>query len=446
MAEYWIEATEKIMDDLDCTPVQQLKGPVSLLRDEAYQWWLTVKEGTQTNRLTWEFLNLTQGDRIVAEYEAEFLRLSHYARGMVATEYEWCVWFEDGLRDSIRVLIALQREQDFAALVDKEKSPRMKRHQGQCWKRMGACLRCGSVEHCVKDCPRRPEQVQATCFGNVQRGGQQPPRDAPDVITGTFSVHNIPYTALIDVGSTHLYIACSVSRMLSIMAENTMSDITILSPLGQSVRIDRVFKDVPSEIQGVIFLADLMELPFREFDLILGMDWAEKLVRKGCEAFLAYVSVLDVGDSSVKDIRTVKEFSDVFPKELPGLPPEPDVEFGIELLPGTAPEKQLYPNFSKCEFWLREITFLGHVVSAEGIRVDPQKIEGFSLITVPLAKLLHKGIPFNWTDEQQESFAKLKKIDDQSEGVIQILEDMLRSCVIEFRGSGEDYLPLAEFA
>ena len=38
-------------------------------------------------------------------------------------------------------------------------------------------------------------------------------------------------------------------------------------------------------------------------------------------------------------------------------------------------EKELYAKFSKCEFWLREVTFLGHVVSTEGIKVDPQKIE-----------------------------------------------------------------------
>ena len=38
-------------------------------------------------------------------------------------------------------------------------------------------------------------------------------------------------------------------------------------------------------------------------------------------------------------------------------------------------EKELFAKFSKCEFWLREVTFLGHVVSAEGIKVDPRKIE-----------------------------------------------------------------------
>ncbi|XP_017621238.1 uncharacterized protein LOC108465425 [Gossypium arboreum] len=143
VAEYWLEVTERIMDDLDCTAEQKLKGAVLLLREEAYQWWLTVKEGTQLERITWEFfksifqgkyvgasyvdarrkefLNLTQGDRSVAEYEAEFLRLSRYARRIVATEYECCVQFKDGLRDSLRVLIAPQRERDFAALVEKAK-------------------------------------------------------------------------------------------------------------------------------------------------------------------------------------------------------------------------------------------------------------------------------------------------------------------------------------
>ncbi|XP_012477509.1 uncharacterized protein LOC105793126 [Gossypium raimondii] len=71
-------------------------------------------------------------------------------------------------------------------------------------------------------------------------------------------------------------------------------------------------------------------------------------------------------------------------------------------------EKQLYTKLSKCEFWLREVTFLGHVVSAEGIRVDPRKIE----------------VMFNWkqpknTDAQQSSFKKLKSILTQALVLIQ---------------------------
>ncbi|KAA3461859.1 1-phosphatidylinositol-4,5-bisphosphate phosphodiesterase beta-2 [Gossypium australe] len=85
-------------------------------------------EGNQPEQITWEFfkstfqakyigtgyvdgrkkefLSLTQGDKSVAEYEAEFPCLSRYAEGIIAIEYEKYVWFEDGLRDNLRVLIA----------------------------------------------------------------------------------------------------------------------------------------------------------------------------------------------------------------------------------------------------------------------------------------------------------------------------------------------------
>ena len=100
-------------------------------------------------------------------------------------------------------------------------------------------------------------------------------------------------------------------------------------------------------------------------------------------------------------------------------------------------ETQLYAKLSKCEFWLSEIAFLGHIISAEGIRVDPKKIEavlewkppknvieirsflglagyyrrfvkGFSLIAAPLTRLLQKDVRFEWNDKCQNSFEKLK--------------------------------------
>lgn len=102
-----------------------------------------MKEGTQQERDTWEFfktalkgkyvrasyvdarrkefLNLTQENISVVEYEVEFLRFSRYARVMVSTDYEHCVRFKEGLRDSLRVLIAPQRERVFSELVEKAK-------------------------------------------------------------------------------------------------------------------------------------------------------------------------------------------------------------------------------------------------------------------------------------------------------------------------------------
>ncbi|CAA7021052.1 unnamed protein product [Microthlaspi erraticum] len=101
-------------------------------------------------------------------------------------------------------------------------------------------------------------------------------------------------------------------------------------------------------------------------------------------------------------------------------------------------DQKLYANFSKCRFWKREIGFLGHRVSEQGISADPEKIEvikgwptpsnatevrsffglagyyrksvnGFSSIAKPMTKLTGKGIPFVWSEETEGAFNKLKE-------------------------------------
>ena len=105
----------------------------------------------------------------------------------------------------------------------------------------------------------------------------------------------------------------------------------------------------------------------------------------------------------------------------------------------TLRENQLFAKLSKCDFWLKEVSFLGHIVSIEGIRVDPVKIEtimnwkpprnvikvrsflglagyyrrlvqGFSIIASSLTRLLRKGVKFEWDDTCQSSFERLKEI------------------------------------
>ena len=66
-----------------------------------------------------------------------------------------------------------------------------------------------------------------------------------------------------------------------------------------------------------------------------------------------------------------------------------------------------------------EVTFLGHAMSADGIQINPKKIEGFSLIAVPLTKLLRKNTPFVWTDKQQSNFEKFKYVLTQAQVLIQ---------------------------
>ena len=151
-------------------------------------------------------------------------------------------------------------------------------------------------------------------------------------------------------------------------------DLLITSPLGHSVRVNRVYKNCPLLVRDREFSVNLIALPFHEFDLILGMDWlskhraivdcdkkivllkcsdlsevtvqgirsesipkvistmeARRFLRKGCETFLALILDSKKGQVNFKNIPVIKEFLDVFPEELPGVPPEREVDLSIEV-------------------------------------------------------------------------------------------------------------------
>ena len=189
-------------------------------------------------------------------------------------------------------------------------------------------------------------------------------KDAPDVIVGKFSIRETNVYALIDPSSTHSYVCTSIPSLGSLPKSETKYNILVTNPLRHSVIVNRVYRDCPIRIQEFEFPRDLIELSFRGFDVILGMDWLSRhqvvvdcrmkrvtlrtpsgeevtfidersnplsnvifattariMVRKGCEAYLAYVIATKGAESSLLDIPTICDYPDVFPKELPRLPP-----------------------------------------------------------------------------------------------------------------------------
>ncbi|GKE15449.1 putative reverse transcriptase domain-containing protein [Tanacetum coccineum] len=70
-------------------------------------------------------------------------------------------------------------------------------------------------------------------------------------------------------------------------------------------------------------------------------------------------------------------------------------------------KEKLYAKFSKCEFWLREVQFLGHVINGNGIHVDPSKIEAVKNWKAPRTPN-EKSKTFNWGEEQELAFQTLK--------------------------------------
>ena len=204
--------------------------------------------------------------------------------------------------------------------------------------------------------------------------------DILGVITGTFTLFDIDLYALIDLGSTHSYICMEQMSDKLPSIELFAYDLIVTSPLGHSVRVNRVYKNCPLLVHGREFSVDLISLPFHEFDLILGMNWlskhraivdcdkkivllkcsdlsevivrgirsesmlkvisimeARRFLRKGCEAFLDLILDSKRDQVNFKNIPMIKEFLDVFLEELPGVPPEREVDLSIEVVQGTTP-------------------------------------------------------------------------------------------------------------
>ena len=97
--------------------------------------------------------------------------------------------------------------------------------------------------------------------------------DAPDVIVGNFTINDTIVHALIDLGSTHSYVCTNIPNLGNLPRSETEYDILVTNPLGHSVIVNQVYRDYPIKIGEYEFLGDLIELSFREFDVILGIDW-----------------------------------------------------------------------------------------------------------------------------------------------------------------------------
>lgn len=198
------------------------------------------------------------------------------------------------------------------------------------------------------------------------------------VIAGTLLLNSVSANALIDSGATKSFIARDFANKLNLKAEPLKGSLRIEIANQEVIPVNQIYPDCKIDIGGQSFSIDLIPFKLGEFDVILGMDWlsshsaqidckkkkvklmtlekkeivfkgmcqtqkfltmaqAKRLLRKGSEAYLAHVIDTHREVPNLEDIPIVNEFEDVFPQDLPGLPPDRIIEFAIELAPGTAP-------------------------------------------------------------------------------------------------------------
>nr|GEZ91624.1 putative reverse transcriptase domain-containing protein [Tanacetum cinerariifolium] len=152
------------------------------------------------------------------------------------------------------------------------------------------------------------------------------------------------------------------------------------------------------------------------------------------EKDLGSLACIKADEKKLDEIRVVQDFPEIFPDDLS----EEEHEVHLKMILDLLKKEKLCAKFSKCEFWLKEVHFLGHVVNRDGIHVDPSKvesvknwktpelsteirsflglagyyrrfIENFSKIAKPLTLLTQKNKKYVWGDKQDEAFRILKE-------------------------------------
>ncbi|KAA0063711.1 DNA/RNA polymerases superfamily protein [Cucumis melo var. makuwa] len=399
-------------------------------------------------------------------------------------------------------------------------------HRGQCLVGGGVCYQCGKQGHFKKDC----SQLNMTVQRDQGVGSQTVEQSRVSVVPteGTCDV-------LFDPGATHSFVSSifltKLNRMLEPLSEGRYQSASGLATTRVILGMDFLFAHYASmdchRKELVFRKPGFSEVVFRGMRKVISRSLisvlkVEKLLRKGCTAFLAHIVVVQREKLKPEDVPVVKEFLDVFPDDLSESPSElkelkmqlqelvdkgyikPSVSpwgapvlfvkkkdgtlrlcidyrqlnkvresdiakttfrtryghyefrvmpFGLTNAPTvfmdlisrifhqyldqfvivfiddilvylidresheehlrivlqTLRDKLLYAKFSKCEFWLEQVVFLGHVVSAKGVSVDLQKVEAVVSWKRPTSAP-EKNAKFEWSDKCEQSFQELKKI------------------------------------
>ncbi|XP_070054422.1 uncharacterized protein [Nicotiana tomentosiformis] len=175
--------------------------------------------------------------------------------------------------------------------------------------------------------------------------GRQSLEASPNIVTGILTVQSHNVYALIDPGSTLSYVTPYVAMELGIELEQLHESFFVSTLVGESIVAARVYRDCVITVRDRDTMTDLIKLGMVDFDgdnvvpkgRFISCLKATKMVNKGCIYHLVQVTDTDAEEPTLESMSVVNEFPEVFPDELPRIPAEREIDFRIDVMPGTQP-------------------------------------------------------------------------------------------------------------
>ncbi|GJS67115.1 putative reverse transcriptase domain-containing protein [Tanacetum coccineum] len=207
------------------------------------------------------------------------------------------------------------------------------------------CHACGEKGHYANQCRKTNNNAQGRAYMLRDRNAHQD----LNVVTGMFLLNQHLVRVLFDSGADKSFISISLASMLNIppITIDTFYDIEMAN--GNLVSTNTVIQGATLTLLNQPFEIDLMPIKLGSFDVVIGMDWLSKYhARIICDEKVVHIPIngetliirvmeKKSDEKRLEDIPVVREFPEVFPEDLPGLPPVRQVEFQIDLIPGAAP-------------------------------------------------------------------------------------------------------------
>ncbi|GJU55577.1 putative reverse transcriptase domain-containing protein [Tanacetum coccineum] len=232
-----------------------------------------------------------------------------------------------------------------------------------------------SWNYCPKKRDPRGEEPRGRAYVIADTEKQQ----GPNVVTGTFLLNNRYATVLFDSGSDKSFVNTNFSHLIDTNPVKLDTSYEVELADGRVVSTNTILRGCTLNLLDHLFKIDLMPIELGTFDVVIGMDWlvdqdavivcgkkvvhipvknktliiegdrgtsrlkiiscikASKYIERGHQLFVAHVTEKEPKEKRLEDVPMIRDFPEVFPDDLPGLPPPRQVEFKIELVPGAAP-------------------------------------------------------------------------------------------------------------